>query len=307
VTEDEIRRRRRRQQIASEQRRRRRIGAGVVGGVLALIALVAISPWKGGDNIAQLVASSADADSEPSKAQRRRAMERRAVAKVLRYTTYVAAGRPVRPQVALTFDDGPGPFTQSILEILDRYGAKATFFNLGLQLDEFPKLTRKELRLGHAVGGHTVEHARMGVLSLTEQASQLGRQAEAFSEHGLPQPNLFRPPHGSFNSDTQQLLGAKDQLMVLWSTDTGDYQGPSAEVIAARALEGARPGAIILMHDAGGDRSQTVAALPRILDGLKERGLRAVTVPKLLMSNPPSRKQPPPVSLDLSVEPLGSG
>jgi peptidoglycan/xylan/chitin deacetylase (PgdA/CDA1 family) len=86
-------------------------------------------------------------------------------------------------------------------------------------------------------------------------------------------------------------------LMVLWSVDTGDYQQPGVEVIVHRALEGAKPGAIILMHDAGGDRSQTVAALPTIIRDIRARGMHLVTVPQLVRYDPPPAGQPLPQNL----------
>jgi len=86
-------------------------------------------------------------------------------------------------------------------------------------------------------------------------------------------------------------------LMVLWSVDTGDYLQPGVPAIVERALAGAHPGAILLMHDAGGVRTQTVAALPQIIRGLHARGYRIVTVPRLMMDDPPPRGQPLPSSL----------
>jgi len=86
-------------------------------------------------------------------------------------------------------------------------------------------------------------------------------------------------------------------LMVLWSTDTADYTLPGAQAIVQRALAGAHPGAIILMHDAGGDRSETIAALPAIIRGLRKRGLHPVTIPRLMLDDPPPPGQPIPTSL----------
>ena len=85
--------------------------------------------------------------------------------------------------------------------------------------------------------------------------------------------------------------------MVLWSTDTGDYTVPGVQTIVQRALAGAHPGAIILMHDAGGDRSETIAALPAIIAGLRRKGLHPVTFPRLMLDDPPPRGQPIPTTL----------
>jgi peptidoglycan/xylan/chitin deacetylase (PgdA/CDA1 family) len=108
---------------------------------------------------------------------------------------------------------------------------------------------------------------------------------------------LFRPPYGSYNATTMRELHALHLLMVLWSVDTGDYLQPGVSVIVERALAGAHAGAIILMHDAGGTRTQTIAALPRIISELRARGFHLVTVPELLRDDPPPPGQPLPSSL----------
>jgi peptidoglycan/xylan/chitin deacetylase (PgdA/CDA1 family) len=110
-------------------------------------------------------------------------------------------------------------------------------------------------------------------------------------------PRLFRPPYGGFDDTTLALLRHYGMLMVLWSVDTHDYLQPGVPTIVARALAGAQPGAIILMHDAGGPRAQTVAALPQIIAGIRRHHLKLVTVPRLLADDPPPLTQPPPRSL----------
>ena len=136
----------------------------------------------------------------------------------------------------------------------------------------------------------------MASLSPHDQYQQLFQQMTQIEPIG-PRPRLFRPPYGSFNATTFRELRHLHLLMVLWSVDTADYSMPGAQAIAQRALAGAKPGAIILMHDAGGNRSQTIAALPAIVRGLRKRGLRPVTVPQLLLDDPPPRGQPIPTSL----------
>ena len=112
-----------------------------------------------------------------------------------------------------------------------------------------------------------------------------------------PTPRLFRPPYGSFDATTFKELRAFHMLMVLWSEDTSDYALPGVAAIVQRTLAGAHPGAIILMHDGGGDRSQTIAALPAIVRGLRRRGLEPVTIPRLMLDDPPPRGLPIPTSL----------
>jgi peptidoglycan-N-acetylglucosamine deacetylase len=114
---------------------------------------------------------------------------------------------------------------------------------------------------------------------------------------GGRRPRLFRPPYGSFNHTTIHELRVLHLLMVLWSVDTDDYLKPGVPVILERALAGAHPGAIILMHDAGGDRTETIAALPKIIHDLRARGFHLVTVPELLLDDPPPAGEPLPPSL----------
>jgi peptidoglycan/xylan/chitin deacetylase (PgdA/CDA1 family) len=104
-------------------------------------------------------------------------------------------------------------------------------------------------------------------------------------------PRLFRPPYASFDRATLRLLREYRMLMVMWSIDSEDYTRPGAREIVRNVVEKARPGAIVLMHDAGGDRSQTVAALPAIVHKLRRRGYRFVTVPRMLLDDPPPEDQ----------------
>jgi len=138
---------------------------------------------------------------------------------------------------------------------------------------------------------HEVGRDRMGKLSPAAQRAQLLQQVSATGMYGATFPRLFRPPYGSWDRATLRLLHRFRMLMVLWSVDTGDYRQPGVAAIVHAAVAGARPGAIILLHDAGGNRSETVEALPRIIRALRARGYRLVTVPELLLDNPAPRNQ----------------
>src|ERR1700730_1520039 len=200
-------------------------------------------------------------------------------------------------EVALTFDDGPGPYTSRLVETLNRLHVQATFFAVGTEERYFSAGTLLELRSGDVVGDHTETHPLLASLSPHDQREQLLNQIYQIQLLGGPTPRLFRPPYGSFNATTYRELHHLHLLMILWSTDTGDYARPGISVIVQRALAGAHPGAIILMHDAGGDRTQTVAALPAIVHGLRARGLKPVTVPRLLLDDPPPPGQAIPTHL----------
>ena len=223
--------------------------------------------------------------------------QNRAIDRVLAYTPAVTHGGTRGNEVALTFDDGPGPYTERLVEVLNSLRVKATFFAIGVEERYFSGGTVLQLRSGDAIGDHTETHPMMASLSRHDQHEQLFEQIARIELLGGPRPRLFRPPYGSFNAATFKELHALRLLMVLWSTDTRDYTMPGVQAIVQSALAGAHPGAIILMHDAGGDRSQTIAALPAIVAGLHKRGLRAVTVPRLMLDDPPPAGQPIPTSL----------
>ncbi|HEV2997876.1 MAG TPA: polysaccharide deacetylase family protein [Solirubrobacteraceae bacterium] len=220
-----------------------------------------------------------------------------AIDRIRAYTPAVVQGGRRGDEVALTFDDGPGPYSLRLLAVLERLHVPATFFEVGSQERWFSAATLAQLRAGDVVGDHTETHPMMARLSAHDQHEELLEQIYRIQALGGPTPRLFRPPYGSFDKTTLHQLHHLHLLMILWSTDTEDYRRPGVETIVRRALAGAHPGAIILMHDAGGDRSQTIAALPAIIRGLRRRGLHPVTVPRLLLDDPPPPGQPIPKSL----------
>jgi len=283
--------------------RRRRAGAIVALVMLvALLALVLdVSRSRGGTphHTPSRPARSA-AIARPTPAQQRvrlAAAEAHAIDNVLSYTPAVTSGGAQGDEVALTFDDGPGPYTVQLVDTLSALHVKATFFAIGEEERYFSAGTLAELRAGDVVGDHTETHPMMARLSTHEQHEELFEQILRIQLLGGPTPRLFRPPYGSFNTTTFKQLRALHLLMVLWSDDTSDYTKPGVAAIVQSALAGAHPGAIILMHDAGGDRSETIAALPAIIAGLRRRGLHPVTVPRLLLDDPPPRGLPLPTSL----------
>jgi peptidoglycan/xylan/chitin deacetylase (PgdA/CDA1 family) len=223
--------------------------------------------------------------------------QREAPNNVLSYTPFVRQGGDRARDIALTFDDGPGPYTPRVLDVLERFHARATFFAIGEMERYFGASTVRELRDGDVVGDHTETHPEMARLSPQRQDDQLLDQIARIELLGGQRPTLFRPPYGSFDATTMRELHSLHLLMVLWSVDTGDYLRPGSAQIVRRALAGAHPGAIVLLHDAGGDRSETIAALPSIIGKLRARGFHLVTVPQLLADDPPAPGQPLPASL----------
>jgi peptidoglycan-N-acetylglucosamine deacetylase len=229
----------------------------------------------------------------PTPVSRRRLRaERRAVAHILGYTRYVIRGLPRRREVALTFDDGPGPYSPAVVRVLRRAHAPATFFVVGSMAQRYPRALAQEARVGFTIGDHTVNHPFLAPLPAHAQGREIRGAAKALVRRGIAYPDLFRPPYGSYDASTFALLGRQRMLMVLWSVDSADYTRPGRRAIAANVLSATRPGAIVLMHDGGGPREQTVAALPQIIRVLRRRHYRLVTVPRLLHDDPPPHRQP---------------
>lgn len=213
----------------------------------------------------------------------------KAIDHVLSYTPFVRTGVPHHLVIALTFDDGPSPYTPQIVNVLVRMHVPATFFVVGQQLRYFSAGLRDELRHGFVVGDHTENHAPLSVLSGPLQYFQIHEAAKRMTRLGAPFPRLFRPPYGYYNSATFAILRRLNMLMVMWSVDPRDWLRPGARAIAKRVLGAARPGTIVELHDGGGNRSQTVAALPAIITALRRRHYQFLTVPELLAADPPSR------------------
>ncbi|MBE9115825.1 polysaccharide deacetylase family protein [Lusitaniella coriacea LEGE 07157] len=186
-----------------------------------------------------------------------------------------------RKIIALTFDDGPWGDSARILDILQDYRVKATFFVLGRNVQQYPELTRRMAEEGHALGNHTWNHHYHNMSATTAAAEIENTAARIFQETGIT-TTLFRPPGGFLNNGVAAYAKTKDYVVVMWSIDTKDYARPNAHLLAQRVLGQAHPGAIVLMHDGGGNRSRTVEALPMIIRGLQEKGYEMVTVPEML-------------------------
>ncbi|WP_035795677.1 polysaccharide deacetylase family protein [Kitasatospora mediocidica] len=186
------------------------------------------------------------------------------------------------PRVALTFDDGPDPVhTRRVLEILERYGARATFFCVGLHVAALPEEVRRIAGAGHEVGNHTWSHPFLFDLTPGQLREQLDRTTEAVAQVTGQAPTRFRPPYGSLNPEVLTTLERHPSTLTLWDVDSRDWSRPGPERIAATVLDAAGPGSVVLLHEGAGDRGQTVQALPSIIEGLLERGLELVTVGEL--------------------------
>lgn len=189
-----------------------------------------------------------------------------------------------RPQVALTFDDGPlPPYTGQILDIAERYGVPATFFCCGIHVRGNAGELVRMREQGHAIGNHTWSHPFLPELTRSQLAEQIERTYGAISEaSGTGSPRLFRPPYGARTPGVLRQLSELDVTSVLWDVAAEDWALREADAITRDVLESVRPGSVILLHDGGGDRSPTVAAVPRIIEGLLERGYEFVRVDDMI-------------------------
>ncbi len=181
--------------------------------------------------------------------------------------------------VVLTFDDGPDPvYTPLILDVLAKYDAKATFFEVGRNVVKHPALTKRIHAAGHSVQNHTWTHADLRPLSAASFRQQITPTDEAIRAQTGLTPACLRPPYGGMNPTVTKRAKALGKDLVVWDTDSRDWTRPGTAAIVKRVLAGVKNGSVILMHDGGGNRSQTVAALPAILHTLKARGYGFRTV-----------------------------
>lgn len=207
-------------------------------------------------------------------------------------------------QVALTFDDGPDPkWTPRILDVLKENGVRATFFLVGVNAEKYPGLVRRIVAEGHEIGNHTYYHPNLAVCWPEHVRLELNATQLLLEEITGRSTTLFRPPYNADTSPSSlaelaplQIANEMNYLVVLENIDPQDWARPGAGVILQRIRQQRRDGSIILLHDAGGDRSQTVAALPEIIDWLRTRGDTIVPLSTLIGS-----------SRDAMMPPVGDG
>ncbi|GAA3141462.1 hypothetical protein GCM10020001_075330 [Nonomuraea salmonea] len=183
--------------------------------------------------------------------------------------------------VALTFDDGPGAYTDALLRHLAAYRAKATFFVVGQNVAANPGIVRRTYAAGHEIGSHTWSHPDLTKLPAAGVRAQLARTDRVVKAAIGVVPRLVRPPYGAVNAAVSRLTG---RPMVLWSVDTLDWRHRDSAKVARKAVRSVRPGSVILFHDI---HPSTVRAMPRILKALSKRGYRFVTVTRLFNGHPP--------------------
>ena len=187
--------------------------------------------------------------------------------------------------IALTFDDGPHPiYTRQILDALDAYGAKATFFMVGEEMEKNPEVVKDVLRRGHVIANHTYSHPRdLRQLPEKDALADIEKCGRTIEKMTGARPTLFRPPLGRINNAILNNAEKNGYKVVLWTVSADHHEAMTPELMANRALKKSRPGAIVLIHDGFSSiRWKDVAATSLILEDLSKKGYHFVTIPELL-------------------------
>jgi peptidoglycan/xylan/chitin deacetylase (PgdA/CDA1 family) len=183
--------------------------------------------------------------------------------------TAVTAGS----SVFLTFDDGPDPtWTPQVLDVLAKHGVKATFCMVGRYARANPGLVQRVVAEGHALCNHTENHAALDTLSADAVEAEIAAAQSSIQAAAGRAPGVFRIPYGRGSATVSAVAGTLGLSILGWNVDPSDYARPGTEQLVARVSQAVRPGAIVLLHDGGSDRSQTVAALDRLIPMLKDAG-----------------------------------
>lgn len=182
--------------------------------------------------------------------------------------------------IALTFDDGPEKeSTTRILETLNEYDAKATFFMLGKNAEQYPEVAKQVADEGHEIANHTVTHANLNAINRSRIEEEMTHSKEQIENATGQTPIIFRPPYGNHNDTVLEIAESTDQTIVLWSLDTYDWQHRNANATYQTIIDNVRPGSVILMHDI---HQTTADALPKIMEHLSDEGYEFVTVSEIL-------------------------
>jgi peptidoglycan/xylan/chitin deacetylase (PgdA/CDA1 family) len=205
----------------------------------------------------------------------------------------IALGKPIYcaarrgHEVALTFDDGPGPYTQLMLSKLHKHHVRATFFDVGRNIPRLAQAIREERETG-AVGDHTFTHPLLTSLAPAQAEAEIVRTQRALERAAAGPVFLFRPPYGGRDETIDRIARAHGLLEIMWTVDSADSLGAEWTQIESSVIAGLRGGAIILMHE---NHGQTIRAMLGIFAALARKHLRTVSVAQLLSDDPPSVAQ----------------
>ncbi len=189
---------------------------------------------------------------------------------------------PEKKVIALTFDDGPWPNTTAkVLDILKKNRIKSTFFVVGQNVKNYPDLTKQIVADGHIIANHTWHHW-YHQMNAQAAAYEVANTGDIIYQTTGVRTSLFRPPGGIMNNGVAAYAKNNKYAVIMWSADSMDYSRPAVPRLMNNIFREAKPGGIVLMHDGGGDRSNTVKALPEIINRFRKQGYEFVTVPELL-------------------------
>ena len=197
------------------------------------------------------------------------------------YYTYQSpggAGTAGMKVVALTFDDGPGPYTPQILSVLEHYGVPATFFEIGINVVAYPQYAQLLSQAGYPVENHTWTHANLIGLSVSDLSNQIDQTQNEIKSVTGKTPDCVRPPYDAFDTLVLDQIADRGLTTMSYSVDSHDWSQPGTQAIVHDVVAAAFPGAVVDLHDGGGDRSETVAALPEIIVQLRAEGYRFVSI-----------------------------
>ncbi len=195
----------------------------------------------------------------------------------------VSARSDSNKYIALTFDDGPHKkYTEEILDILDTYNVKATFFVVGVCAEKYPEIIAREIASGHEIGNHTYSHIHLYGTSGSVIASEINKTEQLLFENNGYSTTLFRPPEGVCNDTVRAVAKDMNYSLVLWTVDTKDWVPVSCESIVNTVIKNTDGGEIILMHDYVVGKSNTPDALRILIPKLLDEGYTFVTVSELL-------------------------
>jgi peptidoglycan/xylan/chitin deacetylase (PgdA/CDA1 family) len=186
-------------------------------------------------------------------------------------------------KIALTFDDGPHPVkTPQILDILDKYGVKATFFIIGENAEYYPDIVRKEAECGHELANHSYSHTKLSVLTEAEIRAEIERADAAIKKASGVTPRLFRPPEGAYSPGVVKIASELSKSTIIWTVDTLDWAKTPCDKIVENVKMSVTYGSIILFHDYTGKDTHTAEALEVLIPFLQKQGYEFVTVSELL-------------------------
>lgn len=269
----------------------------VLAAIVALVVALTVAFGSGGGAETKISTTSTPSTTLPRHQGTRQSKQVRAQLDQLASHAvihYAEIGLPVycggtkKKMVALTFDDGPGPYTAgSILHVLRKRHARATFFLVGRRIQDYPAVPKQEAELG-AVGDHTWNHASLTDLDENAMKSEVEDTQTAIAQSTQSPVTLFRPPYGARDPAVDHEVSSLGMVEVMWSLDSLDYEGGNWKALVRRVTEEVHPGSIVLMHDI---HPNTISAVWKLVPALHHLGYRLVTVPELLALDPPTDGQ----------------